>query len=146
MRNLLIAVGFILNLQASASEPQEFKCEPEVNVATPHIKGVPKRWTSWNITNTGKNNVKAFKSVAIFEGHPAKNVHLAPDNKDSKDNFWEWTFIPVGEKRKDPIWLACEYEDTTAVLARSLPMKVQKCRVDFKIENAIRKYGSVFCE
>jgi hypothetical protein len=145
---LLISLAFLIstNLASAASmKSTEFKCQEELTVQST-AREIPKGWHAWDVAEEGKNAVKKLMSISFYEGHPSKKAQLAPENADSGDNFWKWTFSPFGEKRKEPIWLACQYEDTQMILTRSLPNKFQKCRMDFKAGSDIKTLGPINCE
>lgn len=150
MRNFwLINLTFLLSssslLYAANSKSKEFKCAEQITVRKTALD-VPKGWQAWDAASTGENNIKKLTALGIYEGHPGKKIHLAPTNADSADNFWSWTFIPFGEKRKEPIWFVCQYEGTEMILGRSLPTKISKCRVNFKDSSDSRRVGPLNCE
>ncbi len=123
----------------------ELKCPEQIKVYS-KVDKVPASWLSWDVAAEGKNAVKSLSVIAIYEGHPSKKVQLAPENADSKDNYWNWTLIPFGEKRKSPIWIACQYDDTQMLIVKSLPVKIQKCRMDFVPNSGSKKLGPIKCE
>lgn len=69
----------------------------------------------------------ALAGVTIFEGPPAEQASLVPDNeKNSGDNLiqtWRLTRSDRG------YWLQCNYANTTAQISRRLPDGVARCDV-----------------
>lgn len=132
-------------LSAKGKKSIDLQC-PEVLTVHSSAHEIPKGWHMWDKAEEGKNAVKKLSGVGLYEGHPGENYHLAPDNADSKENFSVWTFSPFGEKRKVPIWVACQYEDTQVRIAKSLPTRIIKCRMEFTTNTDSKKFGPTKCE
>jgi hypothetical protein len=79
----------------------------------------------WSVSYSGYET--AIQGVTIFEGPPAEQASLVPDNeKTSGDNViqtWRLTKSDRG------YWLQCNYANTTAQIARRLPDSITRCDV-----------------
>jgi len=142
---LLTSLTFDSVSFGASSKASSLQCPENIKVQN-NVQSVPEGWHSWDVEAEGKNAMKSLSSVAVYEGHPSKKVMLAPDNEDSSENFSAWTFSPFGEKRKFPIWIACQYEDTKVIIIKSLLNKVAKCRMDFNENGSAKKVGPLTCE
>jgi hypothetical protein len=135
MQKLIMIVATVgslfLGVRPAQAKDQDLKC-PEHITAQTAVRDAPKGWQTWNADEDGKNAVHNLSSVAVYEGPPSKHVQMAPDNADSEENTWTWTFLPFGEKRSAPMWIVCHYASTSIAVARSLPTKIKSCKVEFK--------------
>jgi hypothetical protein len=79
----------------------------------------------WSVSYSGYET--AVQGVTIFDGPPAGQASLVPDNeKTSGDNViqtWRLTRSDRG------YWLQCNYANTTAQIARRLPDNITRCDV-----------------
>ena len=79
----------------------------------------------WTVTYSGYQT--AIVGVTIFDGPPAEQASLVPDNeKTSGDNIIQtWQLA----KSARGYWLQCNYANTTAQISRRLPAEVTRCDV-----------------
>jgi hypothetical protein len=79
----------------------------------------------WSVSYSGYET--ALQGVTIFDGPPAQQASLVPDNeKTAGDNViqtWRLT------KNDRGYWLQCNYANTTAQIARRLPDNIARCDV-----------------
>lgn len=142
----LSVVVTVTGTAISAKGKSESLLCPDAIKVHSQVQVVPKNWHSWDFAEEGKNAIKKFSKVEVYEGHPSKHSLLNPDTDPALEKTRIWNFKPFGEARKNPIWIACRYEDTQTVLAKSLVLKVSKCRMDFVADSSDAKPGPVICE
>jgi hypothetical protein len=79
----------------------------------------------WAVSYSGYET--ALAGVTIFEGPPAEQASLVPDNEktvgDNVIQTWRLTRSDRG------YWLQCNYANTTAQIARRLPDSIARCDV-----------------
>jgi hypothetical protein len=79
----------------------------------------------WTVTYSGYET--AIAGVTIFDGPPAEQASLVPDNEktvgDSIIQTWNLAKSDRG------YWLQCNYANTTAQISRRLPINVARCDV-----------------
>jgi hypothetical protein len=79
----------------------------------------------WAVTYSGYET--AVAGVTIFDGPPAEQASLVPDNeKTVGDNIIQAWQLPKSERG---YWLQCNYANTTAQISRRLPASVTRCEV-----------------
>lgn len=79
----------------------------------------------WTVSYSGYNT--AIAGVTIFEGPPASQASLLPDNEQTTSDavFQTWKLAKSGSG----YWLQCEYANTTAQIYRRLSPSVSRCDV-----------------
>ena len=81
--------------------------------------------SDWTVTYSGYET--AVAGVTIFDGPPAQQASLVPDNEktvgDSIIQVWQ---LPKSNRR---YWLQCDYANTTAQISRRLESGVSRCDV-----------------
>jgi len=84
--------------------------------------------TEWTISSSGYNT--ALAGVTIFDGPPANQASLMPDNEQmSADTvFQTWKL----GKNDAGYWLECDYANTTAQIYKRLPANVSRCDVTYE--------------
>lgn len=82
----------------------------------------------WTVTYSGYNT--AIAGVTIFDGPPASQASLLPDNEQTSSDtvFQTWKLA----KSDSGYWLECEYANTTAQIYRRLPAGVTRCDVTYE--------------
>ena len=79
----------------------------------------------WSVSYSGYET--AIQGVTIFDGPPAEQASLVPDNEktvgDNVIQTWRLTKSDRG------YWLQCNYANTTAQIARRLPASIARCDV-----------------
>jgi hypothetical protein len=69
----------------------------------------------------------ALAGVTIFDGPPAEQASLVPDNqKTTHDTIIQTWKLPKSDRG---YWLQCQYANTTAQIYRRLPPNVTRCDV-----------------
>jgi hypothetical protein len=122
-------VGFSLIAFACATLPPhlaraEATCPP--TLAVEQKASAPS--TEWTISSSGYNT--ALAGVTIFDGPPANQASLMPDNEQmSADTvFQTWKL----GKNDAGYWLECDYANTTAQIYKRLPANVSRCDVTYE--------------
>ncbi len=84
--------------------------------------------TEWTISSSGYNT--ALAGVTIFDGPPANQASLMPDNEQmSADTVFQiWKL----GKNDAGYWLECDYANTTAQIYKRLPANVSRCDVTYE--------------
>ena len=81
--------------------------------------------SDWTVTYSGYET--AVAGVTIYDGPPAQQASLVPDNEktvgDSIIQVWQ---LP---KSNRGYWLQCNYANTTAQISRRLPASFKRCDV-----------------
>jgi len=81
--------------------------------------------SDWTVTYSGYET--AVAGVTIFDGPPAQQASLVPDNEktvgDSIIQVWQ---LPKSDRG---YWLQCNYANTTAQISRRLEPGVSRCDV-----------------
>lgn len=81
--------------------------------------------SDWAVTYSGYET--AISGVTIFEGPPAEQASLVPDNqKTAGDKVIQTWRLPKSDRG---YWLQCNYANTTAQISRRLPASVERCDV-----------------
>jgi hypothetical protein len=79
----------------------------------------------WSVSYSGYDT--AVQGVTIFDGPPAEQASLVPDNEktvgDDVIQTWQLTKSDRGH------WLQCNYANTTAQISRRLSADVERCDV-----------------
>jgi hypothetical protein len=100
---------------AESSCPQTIAVEQRASAPT----------TDWTTTYSGYQT--AVAGVTIFDGPPAQQASLVPDNeKTSGDNIIQTWQLAKSDRG---YWLQCNYANTTAQISRRLPASVTRCDV-----------------
>ena len=81
---------------------------------------------NWTVTYSGYDT--AIAGVTIFDGPPANQASLLPDNEETTTYrvFQTWKLA-----RNGSYWLQCNYANTTAQISRRLPEGVTRCEVTY---------------
>lgn len=83
------------------------------------------RSADWNVSYSGYET--AIQGVTIFEGAPAEQASLVPDNeKTSGENVIQTWRLAKSDRG---YWLQCNYANTTAQITRRLPDSIARCDV-----------------
>ena len=82
----------------------------------------------WTVSSSGYNT--ALAGVTIFDGPPANQASLLPDDEQTTSDmvFQTWKL----GKNDAGYWLECEYANTTAQIYRRLPVEVSRCEVSYE--------------
>jgi len=79
----------------------------------------------WTVSYSGYET--AVAGVTIFDGPPAQQASLVPDNeKQVGDNIIQVWQLPKSDRG---YWLQCNYANTTAQIVRRLPPNLSRCDV-----------------
>ena len=72
----------------------------------------------------------AIAGVTVFDGPPAEQASLVPDNEQTtkEDVIQTWKLA----KSDRGYWLQCAYANTTAQIYRRLPASVTRCEVSYE--------------
>jgi hypothetical protein len=81
----------------------------------------------WTVSYSGYNT--ALSGVTIFDGPPASQASLLPDNEETT-SFSVFQTWKLGSS-SNGYWLQCNYANTTAQISRQLPPRVRKCEVTY---------------
>lgn len=81
--------------------------------------------SDWSVSYSGYDT--AVQGVTIFDGPPAEQASLVPDNEKTvgDDVIQTWQL----SKSDRGYWLQCNYANTTAQISRRLPAGVERCEV-----------------
>jgi hypothetical protein len=72
-----------------------------------------------------------LSDVALYAGDPKDNALLAPDNEDElaeKDTDAIWTMASVEEQQKNPVYIACGYENSAIRIFKKTAAPVKSCK------------------
>ena len=120
-RVTLTLIAFTCAIAAPQPARAESYCPPEVAVAQRAAAPGP----DWTVTYSGYQT--AVEGVTIFDGPPAEQASLVPDNqKTVGDNILQVWQLP---KSNRGYWIQCNYANTTAQIVRRLPASVTRCDV-----------------
>ncbi len=84
--------------------------------------------TDWTVSSSGYNT--ALAGVTIFDGPPANQASLLPDDEQTTSDmvFQTWKL----GKNDAGYWLECDYANTTAQIYERLPASVSRCEVSYE--------------
>jgi len=84
--------------------------------------------TDWTVSSSGYNT--ALAGVTIFDGPPANQASLLPDDEQTTSDmvFQTWKLA----KNDAGYWLECDYANTTAQIYERLPASVSRCEVSYE--------------
>ena len=84
--------------------------------------------TDWTVSSSGYNT--ALAGVTIFDGPPANQASLLPDDEQTTSDmvFQTWKLA----KNDTGYWLECDYANTTAQIYERLPASVSRCEVSYE--------------
>ncbi len=82
----------------------------------------------WTVTYSGYKT--AIAGVTIFDGPPAEQASLVPDNEQTTKTAVIQTWKLAKSDRG--YWLQCDYANTTAQIYRRLPASVTRCDVSYE--------------
>jgi hypothetical protein len=123
----LITILLIANICAIAAshiaQAAESACPQTIAVAQSASAPAP----DWTVTYSGYET--AVAGVTIFDGPPAQQASLVPDNEKTSgdDVIQTWQLA----KSDRGYWLQCNYANTTAQIVRRLPAGVSRCDVTY---------------
>jgi hypothetical protein len=82
----------------------------------------------WTVSSSGYKT--ALAGVTIFDGPPANQASLLPDDERTSSDtvFQTWKF----GKNDAGYWLECDYANTTAQIYQRLPAGVSRCDVTYE--------------
>lgn len=96
-------------------------CPPTVAVEQKASAPTPE----WAVTYSGYRT--AIAGVTVFDGPPAEQASLAPDQEKTRGNDVIQTWqLPKSDRG---YWLQCNYANTTAQVSRRLPAGARQCVV-----------------
>jgi hypothetical protein len=81
----------------------------------------------WTVSYSGYNT--ALSGVTIFDGPPASQASLLPDNEETT-NYRVFQTWKLGSSNNG-YWLQCNYANTTAQISQQLPTGARKCEVTY---------------
>jgi len=112
------STGIGAQLLATNTCPQ--KIDVEQRVISP-----PEGWDGTKDTAT-----VPLASVTFFDGPPSGKASLKYDSEDRQKRDWiaYWNLAP----NTRGYWIACGYENTTAVVSRRLPEHIRSCAVTYE--------------
>jgi hypothetical protein len=121
----LITIFLIANICAIVPphivQAAESSCPRTIAVAQSASAPAP----DWTVTYSGYET--AVAGVTIFDGPPAQQASLVPDNeKTSGDDITQTWQLAKSDRG---YWLQCNYANTTAQIVRRLPADVSRCVV-----------------
>ena len=120
-RVTVILIGFACAIAPGRFAQAESSCPATVVVEQRASAPAP----DWAVTYSGYET--AVAGVTIFDGPPAEQASLVPDNeKTVGDNIIQAWQLPKSERG---YWLQCNYANTTAQISRRLPASVSRCDV-----------------
>jgi hypothetical protein len=84
--------------------------------------------SEWTVSYSGYQT--AIAGVTVFDGPPAQQASLVPDN----DKTYEQIVVQTWQLPKSDrgYWLQCNYANTTAQISRPLPADVSRCDVTYE--------------
>ena len=102
----------------------EILCPPTINVEQ-RATTVPEGWEAGRSAAATR-----LATVTFFDGPPDERVSLKHDREEKQKREWVgiWTLPPSARG----YWIACGYDNTTAVLSRQLPAGVATCTVTYE--------------
>jgi hypothetical protein len=93
----------------------------------------------WTVAYSGYQT--AVAGVTIFDGPPAQQASLVPDNeKTTKDAVIQTWRLAKSDRG---YWLQCDYANTTAQIYRRLPADVTRCDVTYERNVSFGEGGRV---
>lgn len=115
--------AIVLAFAITAPHPAqaESACPKTIAVAQNATAPAP----DWSVSYSGYDT--AVQGVTIFDGPPAQQASLVPDNEKTvgDDVIQTWQLA----KSDRGYWLQCNYANTTAQISRRLPTGVDRCEV-----------------
>ncbi len=99
----------------------DYRC-PDTVETTQTLKKSPADWEAF----ARPNDIQRFERITLYDGVPADMASLVPDDN---DKVTLWTFFDLPDR---PLWMACEYSNTTVNLVRKLQGSVKECRLKGK--------------
>ena len=122
-RTTLFLIAFACAIAAPHLACAEQTCPPTIKVE----QKASSPDANWNVTYS--NYDTALAGVTIFEGPPANQGSLAPDNEQTTHDTLHQTWkLP---KSDAGYWLQCNYANTTAQISRRLPPNLSRCDVTY---------------
>jgi hypothetical protein len=120
---LLSLIAFGCAIAAPRLVCAEVTCPPTIAVAQSASAPDP----TWTVSYSGYNT--ALAGVTIFDGPPASQASLMPDNEETTSYriFQTWK---LGSS-SNGYWLQCNYANTTAQISQQLPPGVRRCEVTY---------------
>ncbi|HXN11764.1 MAG TPA: STY0301 family protein [Candidatus Acidoferrales bacterium] len=120
-RLILTVIALACTIAAPRLARAESYCPVEVVVAQRADAPGP----DWTVSYSGYET--AVAGVTIFDGPPAEQASLVPDNQKAVgDDIIQTWQLPNSSRG---YWLQCNYANTTAQLARRLPASIRRCDV-----------------
>ena len=110
----------------SASLP--FYCPPQIE-SRQQLLTTPAGWQEVSRDARGRPNgplAHRLDNLSLFDGDPAEQAQLKPDNGDSSETHY-WS-LDKGNGR--PFYLVCHYQDSAITLQQALPKGISHCRVN----------------
>jgi hypothetical protein len=120
-RMTLKLITLVCAIAAPCIAQAESSCPPTIAVA----QRASAPGADWTVTYSGYET--AVSGVTIFDGPPAQQASLVPDNeKTSGDNLIQTWQLAKSDRG---YWLQCNYANTTAQISRRLPADASRCDV-----------------
>jgi hypothetical protein len=121
--NLPMLGAIVLACAFAAPGPAHAESDCPKTIAVEQKASAPA--PDWSVSYSGYDT--AVEGVTIFDGPPAGQASLVPDNEktagDDVIQTWQLTKSDRG------YWLQCNYANTTAQISRRLPAGVERCEV-----------------
>ncbi len=117
-------VAFVCATLASHLACADATCPP--TLAVEQKASAPS--ADWTVSSSGYNT--ALAGVTIFDGPPANQASLLPDDERTSSDtvFQTWKL----GKNDAGYWLECDYANTTAQIYQRLPASVSRCDVTYE--------------
>jgi hypothetical protein len=122
----------------------DYTCPPSLEVQE-KLVSTPADWsgmyekasgeTAYIDGNEISDTVKLLE-VTLYSGEPKAQALLAPDNADSLSEEEEsdslWAFKSADDQKKQPLYVACNYEGSGISVFRKITAPVKSCSWHFK--------------
>ncbi|WP_341675585.1 STY0301 family protein [Niveibacterium sp. SC-1] len=107
-----------------AANPTADACPKAITDAQEYVSGASEGWSAF-----GSRQEHPLQGVSFYSGSPDKKALLAPtaEHLGGKAPRAEWA-LP---ETQEPYWVACEYAQTTVIVARPLPAGTRSCTVKY---------------
>ena len=131
-----IVIGIVFLTAAISTEAIEIVCPETINVTQKNEASQNGDWVSSDIASS---NMRHFYAVSFSNGSPTERVFLSPEKtivtKNKKSDMYTFT-----DDIKRPVWLICQYLETSVTMARPLTEPHHHCEV---IYDPLTSFASV---
>jgi len=121
----MVSVAFFLQPVISDAATK-FACPAAIQID----EKLKQTYQSWSIAWARTSGPERYPldQMRVYSGHPDGGGNLKPDGTvHSKEKLLTTWTLPQPEP--DGYWLACTYENSTALLVRALPPKLKRCQL-----------------